>query len=128
MCLAISKDDGKTWTKPDFGVGFNGTNAVWSPGSRFYFGSVLYEAEAEDSMRFKMVFWDIQASVTNASISVPGMYTACSADGINWSQLHPQGEPSLLGAYGDPNSQPPKSSMHPDRRPTGSGGAILTPF
>jgi hypothetical protein len=125
VCLGISKDDGASFTKPGFGV-WNTTagkpsNIVFYPGPKFYFGSVLYEPDSVNPQRvWKMIFWDEQVPAAHPTWKVPGLYTAVSSDGIHWTQLGAVGEVKVLGAYGNPDVQPPKVSERADDMPEGA--------
>lgn len=124
VCLATSEDNGKTFDKPKLDVfkyAGEGTNVVYNPGPGFYFGQALYEPNDPDPQRrWKMVFWHMEQKPGETS-KVPGLYTALSADGVHWQQHGAQGQPKIIGAYGDPQIQPPLVSQNASCKPAASG-------
>ena len=71
--------------------------------------------------------WPPSSSLSSSSYyakwsKVPGLYTAVSKDGTHWSQLEPEGEPAVIGAYGNPGIMPPLVSANASNVPSGSGG------
>jgi hypothetical protein len=113
LALAVSKDMGKTWTKPGFGqISFNGrkhNNLVLNPAVGCYLcGPAVFldTRESNAAKRYKMFTsewngvnrvkadgftWADPKVQTPQSPSKAGMYVAYSPDGIHWTR--PSTEP-----------------------------------